>query len=198
MTELPVKHATTEDSIHREAMRAAAHGSAGGSSSSPSTSGAADSGAGAQSFEGWRGFATGGPLLLLRAEGALVAIAATILFRRLGGHWSLFAAAFLLPDLSMLGYLGGRRAGAIVYDAVHTYLAPGALVVAGTAFPEVLPLAATWFAHIGLDRMLQFGLKYSTAFGDTHLGRQRASEAAEVGRVRGARHRRGAFLRHSS
>jgi Domain of unknown function (DUF4260) len=26
-------------------------------------------------------------------------------------------------------------------------------------------------AHIGLDRALGYGLKYSTAFGDTHLGR---------------------------
>jgi hypothetical protein len=169
MAELPVKHATTEDTIHREAMRAATHGSAGGSSSSPSTSGAAGSGAGTHSLEGERGFATGGPLLLLRAEGALVAVAATILFRRLGGHWSLFAVAFLLPDLSMLGYLAGRRAGAIVYDAVHTYLAPGTLVVAGMAFPEVLPLAAIWFAHIGLDRMLGLGLNLTPDYVDSPL-----------------------------
>jgi hypothetical protein len=28
-----------------------------------------------------------------------------------------------------------------------------------------------WFAHIGLDRAVGYGLKYPTAFGDTHLGR---------------------------
>jgi hypothetical protein len=34
------------------------------------------------------------------------------------------------------------------------------------------PVAATiWVAHIGFDRMLGYGLKYPTAFSDTHLGR---------------------------
>jgi hypothetical protein len=28
-----------------------------------------------------------------------------------------------------------------------------------------------WFAHIGMDRAIGYGLKYPTAFGDTHLGR---------------------------
>jgi hypothetical protein len=31
--------------------------------------------------------------------------------------------------------------------------------------------AAIWIAHVGFDRMLGHGLKYETAFGDTHLGR---------------------------
>jgi Domain of unknown function (DUF4260) len=32
--------------------------------------------------------------------------------------------------------------------------------------------------HIGLDRMLGYGLKYGTAFGDTHLGRVGDERAA--------------------
>ena len=28
-----------------------------------------------------------------------------------------------------------------------------------------------WLAHIGIDRALGYGLKYSTGFGFTHLGR---------------------------
>ena len=28
-----------------------------------------------------------------------------------------------------------------------------------------------WIAHIGMDRMLGFGLKYPTRFSDTHLQR---------------------------
>jgi hypothetical protein len=32
-------------------------------------------------------------------------------------------------------------------------------------------IAAVWAAHIGFDRMLGYGLKYSSAFSDTHLGR---------------------------
>ena len=32
-------------------------------------------------------------------------------------------------------------------------------------------VALVWVAHIGMDRMCGFGLKYDTDFGDTHLGR---------------------------
>jgi hypothetical protein len=32
-----------------------------------------------------------------------------------------------------------------------------------------LPLAAVWFAHIGFDRALGFGLKYPVTFKATHL-----------------------------
>jgi hypothetical protein len=39
-----------------------------------------------------------------------------------------------------------------------------------------LPLALIWANHIGVDRLLGFGLKYGDGFGFTHLGR--------VGRVR--------------
>ena len=35
----------------------------------------------------------------------------------------------------------------------------------------MMTLAATWVAHIGLDRMLGLGLKLSSGFADTHLGR---------------------------
>ena len=32
-------------------------------------------------------------------------------------------------------------------------------------------VALIWFAHIGMDRALGFGLKYEFDFADTHLGR---------------------------
>jgi len=32
-------------------------------------------------------------------------------------------------------------------------------------------LALIWFAHIALDRLLGYGLKYPTRFQDTHLQR---------------------------
>jgi Domain of unknown function (DUF4260) len=33
-----------------------------------------------------------------------------------------------------------------------------------------LALPLVWGAHIGFDRALGYGLKYPSAFGDTHLG----------------------------
>jgi hypothetical protein len=84
-----------------------------------------------------------------------------------------FRAVFLAPDLSMLAYLIGPRAGALAYSLAHTYVLAAALTLAG--FAIAIPLAAAggliWIAHIGFDRALGYGLKYPTAFGDTHLGR---------------------------
>src|SRR5262249_6308628 len=75
------------------------------------------------------GAVTGFPRLVLRAEGALVFVAAVLVYRHLGGGWGTFAALFLVPDLSLLGYLGGQRVGAIAYNAAHTYLTVGALAL---------------------------------------------------------------------
>jgi hypothetical protein len=45
--------------------------------------------------------------------------------------------------------------------------------MAGVALqrPPLLAVSALWLAHVGFDRMLGYGLKYGTGFGDTHLGR---------------------------
>jgi hypothetical protein len=80
-------------------------------------------------------------------------------------------ALFLLPDLSMLGYLRSKRIGAIGYNLAHTYSAP-ALLAAGQWFlsGQLSPLWLIWAAHIAFDRMLGYGLKESAGFGFTHLG----------------------------
>ena len=35
----------------------------------------------------------------------------------------------------------------------------------------LLPIALIWANHIGVDRLLGYGLKYADGFGWTHLGR---------------------------
>jgi|SRR5579863_3813179 len=119
------------------------------------------------------GVVVGVPKLLLRMEGAALFLAAAFFFRRLGGSWLLFFVLFLTPDLSFLAYLVSARLGAIVYNAVHTTLGPLALFGLGLFLnaPLVEMLAMIWLAHVGLDRALGYGLKYATAFNDTHLGR---------------------------
>lgn len=119
------------------------------------------------------GAVAGGPRWLLRLEGLVVFAAALIAYRHTGAGWDLFALAMLAPDLSMLGYLGGARAGAVLYNAVHSYLAPALLGAAGwwLAAPLATSLALIWIAHIGIDRALGYGLKYAGGFGLTHLGR---------------------------
>ena len=119
------------------------------------------------------GAATGGVNVLLRLEGLTLFAAAVALYATRDGSWLLFAALFLAPDLSFLAYLLGARFGALVYNAAHSYLAPAALMLAGfgLASPLTMSIALIWLGHIGLDRAVGYGLKYSAGFGFTHLGR---------------------------
>ena len=113
-----------------------------------------------------------GALLWQRAEGAAVLATAAIAYAWLDGSWLLFAALLLAPDLGMLGYLAGPRAGAITYNAVHLYVGPAAAILAGVAgVAWALPVGLIWLAHIGMDRGLGYGLKLPTGFRDTHMGR---------------------------
>jgi hypothetical protein len=119
------------------------------------------------------GAATGGIRLLLRLEGLTLFIGMTLLYAAWGGSWTLYLLLFLVPDLSFLAYLSDARFGAIVYNAAHSYLAPVTLMTLGFGFasPITLSIALIWLAHIGVDRALGYGLKYSAGFGFTHLGR---------------------------
>ncbi len=115
------------------------------------------------------------PRPLLHIEGAAVFIVSLYAYHCSHGSWLYFALFFLVPDLSMLGYIAGVRVGAIAYNAVHTYLGPLAFAVFAAASNRlaIFSLALIWIAHIGLDRMLGFGLKYPTRFKDTHLNPDR-------------------------
>jgi len=111
------------------------------------------------------------PRGLLHAEGAAI-LAASLLFY--AGHhfdWWLFGVLFLVPDLSMLGYLVNSKAGAALYNLAHTTVGAMALLLVATIFraPQLYPFAVIWVAHLGFDRMLGYGLKYPTRFQDTHL-----------------------------
>ena len=111
------------------------------------------------------------PNLLLRLEGLTVLIAAIVAYAHQGGSIWLFLALLLAPDLGALGYLINIRVGSMTYNAVHFYTLP--IVLAGAALalnlPTLLLIALIWFAHIGMDRVAGYGLKYPTKFKDTHM-----------------------------
>jgi Domain of unknown function (DUF4260) len=119
------------------------------------------------------GAVTGGVRTLLRLEGLTLFAGMTLLYAFWGGPWWVYAVLFLAPDISFLGYLAGPKIGATIYNAAHSYIAPMGLMTAGFGFipPLVLSVAMIWLAHIGFDRALGYGLKYSAGFGLTHLGR---------------------------
>lgn len=55
----------------------------------------------------------------------------------------------------------------------HTYALAVPLLAFGqvAGHPLVVHLALSWIAHIGFDRLLGYGLKYSTGFRDPHFQR---------------------------
>ena len=108
---------------------------------------------------------------ILRAEGGVALALSLAAYHALGFSWWLFAATLLAPDLAMLGYLRDPATGALTYNLAHTYVAPFILALIGyfTGMPLLIALAAVWAAHIGLDRLLAYGLKYATAFQKTPL-----------------------------
>ena len=85
----------------------------------------------------------------------------------------LFFILLLTPDISMLGYLLNNKVGAMIYNLFHTYSLSIGLVICGLILSNetVLVIGIIWSAHIGMDRMIGYGLKYSTEFKDTHLNR---------------------------
>ncbi len=113
------------------------------------------------------------PTMIIRLEYAAATVFSLFAYIFLQGPWWLFAALFLVPDLSMLGYLAGPRVGACAYNLVHTAALPLALIVIGvvTSAHILVLIGLIWFFHITWDRMLGYGLKLPTGFSDTHLGK---------------------------
>jgi hypothetical protein len=113
------------------------------------------------------------PGILLRIEGGCVLALSILCYREINTNWILFIALLLLPDLAILGYLRGVHVGTVLYNLVHSLAGP--LLLIGYAVlersPWLLSDGLIWTSHIGLDRLLGFGLKYPTRFNDTHLQR---------------------------
>ncbi len=114
----------------------------------------------------------GAPRRWLQIEGAAALIAGLWIYGSMGGNWLLAVPLLLLPDVSMVGYLRNPRLGAMTYNVVHNWALGLAALAAGWLLSAVpLELAgAILIAHVGGDRLLGYGLKYPTSFGDTHLG----------------------------
>ncbi len=109
----------------------------------------------------------------LRAEGVTALVGGFVAWNWLGAPWPLFAVLLLVPDVSMIGYLKGTHAGAITYNIVHNWATGGLAVGIGAvaASPVLVLSGIILIAHVGMDRVLGYGLKYPTSFQDTHLGR---------------------------
>ena len=117
------------------------------------------------------GTVVGAPRRWLRLEAAALLTAAAIAYTTTHQPWWLIPAAFLVPDLSALGYRRDPRQGARLYNLAHATPLPAILLaVAWTQHKQFLgALGLIWLMHIAIDRLLGFGLKYPDEFQHTHL-----------------------------
>lgn len=119
------------------------------------------------------------PQTIERIEGGLIAALAMLGTIAIAPTlWWFPLAVFLVFDLSAVGYLRSPAAGALWYNIVHTYawaVALGAIaLVVRTSSPTLSTwlalVALAWALHVGVDRLLGYGLKLPDAFTHTHLG----------------------------
>lgn len=94
------------------------------------------------------------------------------LFSLLGLQWWWFPLLILVPDIGMIGYLAGPKAGAITYNITHHRAIAIVVLIIGFYYGSVwVELAGViLFGHAAMDRMFGFGLKHSDSFHHTHLG----------------------------
>jgi hypothetical protein len=109
---------------------------------------------------------------LLKLEALALFGLSIFLFSQLGYAWWWYPVLFFVPDLSMIGYLGGTRAGAIVYNVVHHLLVSIGLYMLGffLGLPLLQLAGVILLGHSSLDRVLGYGFKYPDSFNNTHLG----------------------------
>jgi hypothetical protein len=94
------------------------------------------------------------------------------LFSQLSFAWWWFPALLLIPDISMLGYIGGNKIGAITYNIMHHKALAIAVYIAGFYLHNEVSqlIGVILFGHSSMDRFFGYGLKTFAGFKSTHLG----------------------------
>lgn len=113
------------------------------------------------------------PKMFLHLEGLVVLVGSTFVYFHMQYSWIWFVLLLFAPDLSALAYMKNTRVGSLVYNVFHTYTLP-AIIFSYSWFVQSdigFMMSIIWIAHIGMDRMVGYGLKYPTTFQDTHFRR---------------------------
>ena len=111
--------------------------------------------------------------LMLRIESIVALAAVILLYNQQSGDWGAFLLLLLTPDLAFIAYAVNPELGRKIYNLVHTYSLPVVLAVVALlgGWSIGVSLALIWLAHISLDRIVGYGIKYTSEKGDTHLQR---------------------------
>lgn len=113
------------------------------------------------------------PAMMLRLEGLAVLLLAVFAYSRLEFSWLVFFLLLLWPDIAIVAYAINKDLGTAVYNLLHTYTMPIIFITVSIVFSWTfgIQFALIWFAHIGMDRLVGYGLKYRSEFKDTHITR---------------------------
>lgn len=119
---------------------------------------------------------------LIKLEEAALFGLSIYLFSLLGLAWWWYPLLILAPDIGMVGYAIGTKAGAITYNILH-HRAIAILVLLlgwynGSIWIELTGIIL--FGHCAMDRMFGFGLKFADSFHHTHLGWMKPQTAKAV------------------
>ena len=87
-------------------------------------------------------------------------------------EWWYYLLLLLGPDISMIGYAGGNKLGALMYNLFHHKGVAVVVFFLGLFLPDMTIQIAgiILFGHSSMDRMLGYGLKLEEGFKYTHLG----------------------------
>ena len=97
---------------------------------------------------------------LIKLEELAQVLFSIYLFSLLPFAWWIFPLFFFAPDLSLIGLLGGKRAGAILYDLFHHKALALTTYVAGNlmGLPVLSLIGVLMLGHSSFDRVCGFGL----------------------------------------
>ena len=86
--------------------------------------------------------------------------------------WWIYILLFIGPDISMLGYLGGNKSGAVLYNIFHHKTIAVFIFLLGwiNHNTDMQVAGCILFGHSSMDRMFGYGLKHFSGFKYTHLG----------------------------
>ncbi|MFY0782686.1 DUF4260 domain-containing protein [Peribacillus simplex] len=107
----------------------------------------------------------------LHIEGLMVLLAMIYVYSLFEFSWWIFLLLILSPDVSMLAYSIDERVGAKVYNFFHTYTMSIFMILLAVFLKSdaCMMIGLIWTAHIGMDRLFGYGLKYTSSFKATHL-----------------------------
>lgn len=83
----------------------------------------------------------------------------------------MFFVFLLAPDITAMGYIFNKNIGSQIYNVGHNLILPLLLALSYLYFSldYLLITAIIWSAHIYMDRLFGYGLKYKDSFNKTHI-----------------------------